>query len=266
MHRPPDDPSGPERAQTMNKARLLENKVALITGGGSHMGEAAALLFGEVGASVVVAHDVLADARSVAARISAAGGKAIAVQLDPTRQESIDAMVKATLDWGGKIDCMFQGQYIVGVMKPVLELSDAEWRSALDVNLDGSFRVCRAVAPHMIAAGHGAIVLVCSGRATQGGKGYGSYAASKGGILSLTKVLQWELGPHNVAVNCIAPGMIVTEAVKKVLPQEKLDALAAADPMGRLGTAEEIASFILYLCTDGQFITGQFHNLRTYTE
>ncbi len=251
----------------MTRARVLDGKTVLITGGGSHMGEATALLFGEVGGSVIVAHDGLADAERVADRINAAGGRALPRHIDVSSQASIDALVRDSLDWGGgRIDAMFQAQYTVGVMKPVLELSDAEWRSAIDHNLDGSFRMVRAVAPHMIAAGGGQIVLVCSGRAVHGGASYGSYAASKGGILSLTKVLQWELGPHNVSVNCIAPGMIVTDAVKAVLPQEKLDALAAADPTGRLGTAEEVATFLLYLVTDGGWITGQFHSLRTYTE
>jgi NAD(P)-dependent dehydrogenase (short-subunit alcohol dehydrogenase family) len=250
----------------IDRNKVLENKVALITGGGSHMGEATAVRFGEMGARVAVAHNNIEDAQRVADQINAAGGRSIGLAFDTTDPASVEAMVQATLAWGDRIDSLFQAQYTVGAIKPALSLSDNEWHDAIDTNLDGTFYVCRAVLPHMVKQKSGCVTLVCSGRALMGGKQMASYSASKGGIMSLTKSLQWEVGPHGVTINSIAPGMVVSDAVRKIMPADKLEEMRLAAPSERLPTLEDIANFLLYLHTEGSWITGQLHVLATYTE
>lgn len=247
-------------------AGALDGKVALVTGGGAYMGEAVARRFGAAGAAVVVGDPDIDNARNVAKAIEANGGRALAVQVDTRKTESVDAMVAAAVDWGGRLDCVHQGQYTIGTLKPVTETSDAEWHDTVDMDLHGPFYLCRAAAPHMIKQKSGTIILTTSGRGIYGSANYGAYGASMAGITGLMKTLQWELGEHGVTINCFVPGFVVAPRVTKVLGEEKVEALRQAAPHKHLPTLDEVASFILYLCTEGRWITGQVHMLSTYTE
>ncbi len=250
----------------MAGSKPLENKVAIVTGGGAYMGEAVAMRFGSAGAAVVVADPNIADARTVAAAIEAAGGKALAIEVDTRKAESVDAMVAAAVEWGGRIDCVHQGQYTIGTLKPVAETSDEDWHDTVDMDLHGPFYLCRAVAPHMIRQKSGSIILTTSGRGIYGSANYGAYGASMAGITGLMKTLQWELGAHGITINCFVPGFVVAPRVTKVLGEAKVEALRQAAPHKHLPTLDNVASFILYLCTEGTWITGQVHMLSTYTE
>ncbi|RYH12779.1 MAG: SDR family oxidoreductase [Alphaproteobacteria bacterium] len=254
------------REMDMAGSKPLENKVALVVGGGAYMGEAVALRFGRAGAAVVVADPDIDNARAVASAIEAAGSKALAVQVDTASSDSIDAMVQAAVDWAGRIDCVHQGQYTIGTLKTVAETSNAEWHDTVDMDLHGPFYLCRAVAPHMMKQGSGSIILTTSGRGIYGSKDFGAYGTSMAGITGLMKTLQWELGEHGITINCFVPGFVLHERVTKVMGMAKIDALREAAPHKRLPTCENIASFVLYLCTEGSFITGQVHMLATYTE
>jgi NAD(P)-dependent dehydrogenase (short-subunit alcohol dehydrogenase family) len=250
----------------MHMAGPLENKVAIVTGGGAYMGEAVAMRFGAAGAAVVVADPNIDDARKVAAAIEAAGGKALAVEVDTRKAESVDAMVAKAVDWGGRIDCVHQGQYTIGTLKTVAETSNDEWHDTVDMDLHGPFYLCRAVAPHMIKQKSGSIILTTSGRGIYGSKDFGAYGTSMAGVTGLMKTLQWELGEHGISINCFVPGFVVAPRVTKVLGEEKVEALRQAAPHKRLPTLDNVASFVLYLCTEGTWITGQVHMLSTYTE
>ena len=244
----------------------LAGKVALVVGGGAYMGEAVALRFGGASASVVVADPDIDNARNVAGAIEAMGSRALAVQVDVCRTESVDAMVAAAVEWGGRLDCVHQGQYTIGTLKPVAETSNEEWHDTVDMDLHGPFYLCRAIAPHMIRQSSGSIILTTSGRGIYGSKDFGAYGTSMAGITGLMKTLQWELGEHGITINCFVPGFVVHERVIKVMGEEKIEALRQAAPHKRLPTCEDISSFILYLCTEGKWITGQVHMLSTYTE
>ena len=247
-------------------AGALAGKVALVVGGGAYMGEAVALRFGGAGASVVVADPNIDNARSVAGAIEAMGSRALAVHVDARKTESVDAMVAAAVEWGGRLDCVHQGQYTIGTLKPVAETSNEEWHDTVGMDLHGPFYLCRAIAPHMIRQGSGSIILTTSGRGIYGSKDFGAYGTSMAGITGLMKTLQWELGEHGITINCFVPGFVVHERVIKVMGEEKIEALRQAAPHKRLPTCEDISSFILYLCTEGKWITGQVHMLSTYTE
>jgi NAD(P)-dependent dehydrogenase (short-subunit alcohol dehydrogenase family) len=247
-------------------AKPLENKVAIVTGGGAYMGEAVAIRFGEAGAAVVVADPDIGNARKVATAIEAAGGKALPVEVDTRSSESIDAMVARAVEWGGRIDCVHQGQYTIGTLKTVTETSNEEWHDTVDMDLHGPFYLCRAVAPHMIRQGSGSIILTTSGRGIYGSKDFGAYGTSMAGITGLMKTLQWELGEHGITINCFVPGFVVHERVIKVMGEDKIEELRQSAPHKRLPTCEDISGFVLYLCTEGRWITGQVHMLSTYTE
>jgi NAD(P)-dependent dehydrogenase (short-subunit alcohol dehydrogenase family) len=250
----------------MRMAGALDGKVALVTGGGAYMGEAVALRFGAAGAGVVVADPDIDNAKCVARAIESNGGRALAVHVDTRKADSVDAMVAAAVEWGGRLDCVHQGQYTIGTLKPIAESSDEEWHDTVDMDLHGPFYLCRAVAPHMIRQKSGSIILTTSGRGIYGSANFGAYGTSMAGITGLMKTLQWELGEHGVTINCFVPGFVVAERVIKVLGEEKIEALRQSAPHKRLPTCEDIASFILYLCTEGRWITGQVHMLSTYTE
>ncbi len=251
----------------MTGSRPLENKVAIVTGGGAYMGEAVALRFGAAGAAVVVADPSIDNAQRVAAEIEASGGKALAIHVDTASNDSIVAMVDAAVAWGGgRIDIVHQGQYTIGTLKTVAQTSDSEWHDTVDMDLHGPFYLCRAVAPHMIRQGSGSIILTTSGRGIYGAKDFGAYGTSMAGITGLMKTLQWELGEYGITINCFVPGFVLHERVIKVMGVEKVEALRQAAPHKRLPTCENISSFVMYLVTDGSFITGQVHMLATYTE
>ncbi len=250
----------------MTGIRPLENKIAIVTGGGAYMGEAVAMRFGAAGAAVVVADPDIGNARNVAAAIEAAGSKALAIEVDTRNSDSVDAMVKAAVEWGGRIDCVHQGQYTIGTLKTVAETNNAEWHDTVDMDLHGPFYLCRAVAPHLIRQGSGSIILTTSGRGIYGSKDFGAYGTSMAGITGLMKTLQWELGEHGITINCFVPGFVLHERVIKVMGEEKVEAIRLAAPHKRLPTCEDVASFVLYLCTEGKWITGQVHMLSTYTE
>jgi NAD(P)-dependent dehydrogenase (short-subunit alcohol dehydrogenase family) len=246
--------------------RTLEGKVAIVTGGGSYLGEAVSRRLGAAGAAVLVAHPLEDEANEVARAIEADGGRALPFVVDTAKKQSTDAMVQTALDWGGKIDIFYQGQYTIGTLKQVVDTTDEEWQSTVDMDLNGVFNMCRAIAPHMIKQRSGSIIITTSGRGIYGQDGFGAYGTSMAGVVGLMKTLQWELGPHNVMVNCFVPGFVVAPRSVKVMGEAKVEALRQAAPHKRLPSPEDIAKFVHFLCDDGDWITGQALMLSTYTD
>jgi 3-oxoacyl-[acyl-carrier protein] reductase len=236
--------------------RLIEDRVALITGAGSGIGRAVAFAFADAGAAVAVA-DLNQDAADrVVEEISAAGGMALALPLDVSQPERVAAAVAETVAaWGG-LDILVNSAGICP-LTPLAEISLAEWNRVLAVNLTGSFLCAQAAFPHLQASRCGRIINISSLAGRTGGITVGlHYSASKGGVISMTKALARMLAPSGGTANCIAPGTLDTPMTAD-WPTENREMLRRQIPLGRFGRAEEVAALALHLASDaGAFITG----------
>jgi NAD(P)-dependent dehydrogenase (short-subunit alcohol dehydrogenase family) len=239
----------------------LENKVALITGGTSGIGEATAVLFAQEGAKVTITGRDEKRGHAVAARIKNGGGKALFVPSDVRRAEKCCHSVDETLRAFGGLDILFNN---AGVFYPhtAVECTEEEWDLQMDVNLKGTFLMSKAVLPHMIEQHSGVIIHNSSGWGIAGGDAAVAYCASKGGVVLLTKAMAIDHGRHGIRVNCICPGdvdtpMLPEDARLRGLKWEDYLAGCADRPLGRIGTADEIAKAALFLASDdSSFMTG----------
>lgn len=253
----------------------LDGKVALVTGGASGIGKGGALALAAAGATVVVSDLDGARAQVAAAEIRDAGGTAYAIEADVSSSAQCTASVEEAVARAGRLDVLFHsaGTAGAGARSDYIEhLSDEGWARFVDTNLNGTFYMCRAAIPHLRAAGGGTIAVMASGRLIHGMAGQTPYAASKGGVAAFVRSLAWEIGPDDITVNSIVPGVTETEGVREyqtaVLgndPDAMLADVAAADPLGRVSTPADIASFVVYLATAGRWITGGMHILRVQT-
>jgi len=244
----------------------LEGKSAIITGAGRGIGAAIARLFAEEGANVVVADLDKASAHRIARSIHGVGGHSHAVQVDVANKNSVQEMVVETIREYGAVDVLVNNAGILSLgptkIDTILSLDEEEWESMINVNLKGVFLCAQAVLPHMLRRKTGAILNLASSAARIGGsKGWISYPASKGGVISLTIDLGKKLAPFGVRVNAIAPGFIETELTEDYSSDERL-LFADHCPMGRGGKPNEVARAVLFLCTDeSSYITGQVLNV-----
>jgi 3-oxoacyl-[acyl-carrier protein] reductase len=230
----------------------LDGKVALVTGGSRGIGAAVARELGAAGARVAVNYRSSADeAKQIAAEI---GG--IAVEGDVADAEQAAALVGRVEEELGDLDCLVNN---AGVTRDglIARMSDDDWDAVLDTNLRGTFNTCRAVSRKMLRRRAGSIVNLTSVVGIHGNPGQANYAASKAGIIGLTKALARELGTRGVRVNAVAPGYIDTE-LTGVLPDEIREAILGNTPLGRLGEPEDVARAVRFLCSDeAAFITGE---------
>jgi 3-oxoacyl-[acyl-carrier protein] reductase len=229
----------------------LEGKVALVTGGSRGIGAAISRELGSAGARVAVNHQSGKDpAEEIASEI---GGIALAANVgDPAEAKELIERVESEL---GDIDVLVNN---AGITRDTLiaRMSDQEWEEVIETNLRGTFNTCRAVARKMLKRRSGAIVNLTSVVGIHGNPGQANYAASKAGIIGLTKALARELGSRGVRANAVAPGYISTE-LTDVLSEEIRGAILANTPMGRLGSPEDVAAAVRFLCSDeAAFITG----------
>jgi len=236
--------------------KLLQDRVALITGAGSGLGRAIALAFAGAGAAVAVADLNRPAAEHVAAEIEAAGGRARPLTLDVSQPESVTAAVADTVAAWGRLEILVNNAGICP-LTPLADISLAEWNRVLAVNLTGAFLCSQAAFPHLQACGHGRIINIASLAGRTGGVTVGlHYSASKGGLLSMTKVLAKLLAPGGGTANCIAPGPLETPMTAE-WPEANRDLLRRQIPLGRLGQPEEVAAAALYLASDAAaFVTG----------
>lgn len=239
----------------------LEGKVAVITGAAMGIGRSTAVLLAEEGARVMVADVDEEKGRETSETIVEAGGEALFVRTDVSSPEDVQMTLNKAVEAFGGIDILHNNA-AVALGANVVEVTDELWQRVLDVNLGGVYRGCKYAIPHMIRRGGGAIVNSASVQALRGFSGWAAYAASKGGIISLTQQIALEYAPHNIRVNCIAPGTIMTPLNEKLFEEaEDPDALIETwnrmHPIGRFGQPEEVAEAVLFLASDASsFVTG----------
>jgi NAD(P)-dependent dehydrogenase (short-subunit alcohol dehydrogenase family) len=233
---------------------LHKNKVALVTGGGSGIGLAAALAFSVEGATVVIADIDLNAANSAAELARANGSEASAIACDMRDRSQITSMIDKAASIHGRLDFAFNNVGVGGPIQPLGEYSDADWDSVIATNLTSVFLCMRAEIGVMLQQGSGVIVNCASVSGMAGMPGMPAYSASKHGILGLTKTAALDYAPHGIRINAVCPGTIHTPAVDRFLKDEPdaarpiIDAMIAAQPIGRLGTPEEVAAAVVWLC------------------
>jgi len=235
----------------MNPSDLaLTDRVALVTGGSRGIGKAVVALLASCGAHVAV--NYVRDESAATATVEMArahGVKALAVQADVSRLEEAERLIEQTIERFEKIDFLICN---AGIWEgdSVEAISEELWDKTLDINLKGTWSVCRAAVPFMKKQRYGRIVIVSSTAGQRGEANVSNYAAAKGGQISFTKSLGPELAGFGINVNCVAPGWVETEMTKDVVDDKaRLESINKTIPMGRMATPEEIAGPIVFLCT-----------------
>ncbi len=239
----------------------LANKVALITGGTSGIGEATAILFAKEGASVALTGRNQQRGQQVREKILSSGGKAIFLSCDVRKSEQCERAVNETVKTFGELNIVFNN---AGVFYPhnIVDCSEQEWDEQLDINLKGTYLMSKSALPQMIRQGSGVIINNSSGWGIVGGDSAVAYCASKGGVILLTKAMAIDHGPQGIRANAICPGdvetpMLPEDARMRGLEWQDYLAACANRPLGRIGTAEEIAQAALFLASDdSSFMTG----------
>ncbi|HMN18436.1 MAG TPA: glucose 1-dehydrogenase [Ignavibacteriaceae bacterium] len=238
----------------------FNEKVALITGAGSGIGLATAIAFAEAGASVALADLNKNSVQTAANKIKASGHKAIAIGCDVTKEAEVASMVEQTVSAFGKLDFAYNN---AGLHVAVVETADAlseDFDKAIAVNLKGIWYCMKYELQQMRKQGSGAIVNCSSQSGLVGTANLGAYTAAKHGVVGLTKASALEYAHRGIRINCICPGTTETPMVSNAVADrpEHMDAIISAIPLGRMGKAEEIASAVLWLCSDGAgFMIGQ---------
>ena len=235
----------------------LENKVVLITGGSRGIGRACALAFAQAGATVVLSYaGNEAAAKEAVDLIQKTGGRAKAVRFDVADTRSCAEAVEGVVSEFGKLDVLVNNAG-VSVDGLVMRIKDEDWDKQLDTNLKGAFALIRAASRPMMKQRSGAIVNLTSVVGEMGNGGQAAYAASKAGLIGLTKAIARELASRGIRCNAVSPGFIGTDMTAR-LPEETKKTIVEAIPLARLGAAEEVASAVLFLASDAAaYVTGE---------
>ena len=230
----------------------LDEKVALITGAGSGIGRATALLFAGEGAKVAVADCVPAGGQETVRIIKEAGGEAIFIEVDVSKAADVERMVKTTVDTYGRIDILHNNAGIQGSFTPTTDLKEKDWDTIINTNLKGIFLGSKYAIPVMLNQGGGAIVNTTSAAGIVGIPYVAAYCASKGGVIQLTKAMALEYVGQNIRINCVCPGGVQTPMMELWIPTEPeaREAFMQALPAGRAIQPEEIARAVLFLACD----------------
>lgn len=239
--------------------KLFARKVALVTGGGSGIGRAAALAFAREGAKVAVVDIVEDGGLATVASIEEAGGNAIFIHCDVAKRTDIEAMVKAVVGAYGRLDYAFNNAGI-GPVISTLACTEEEWDSVNTINLRGVWLCMKCEIPEMLKQGGGSIVNTASVSGIIGTPGHSPYTAAKHGVIGITKVAALEYAKLGIRVNAVCPAVIKTPMADKALADnpEVVKMWEASHPMGRIGEPREVAEAVIWLCSDNaSFITGQ---------
>jgi NAD(P)-dependent dehydrogenase (short-subunit alcohol dehydrogenase family) len=239
--------------------KQLESKIAIITGAGSGIGKATAVLFAKEGAKVVVSDINDANGNSAVEEIKRNGGDAFYIKADSSKPEDNEALVKQTIEKYGSLDIAVNNAGIGGPLAATGEYPLEGWQKVIDINLSGVFYGLRYQIPAMLQKG-GSIVNIASILGSAGTKFSPAYVAAKHGVVGLTKAAALEYADKNVRINSVGPGYIKTPLVINSLEKTALDALVGLHPIGRLGESEEIAELILWLASPkSSFVTGAYY-------
>ena len=233
----------------------LRNKVAIITGAASGIGLATAHVFAAEGARVVLADIDASRTETASAAVAQAGGETLAVRVDVTDRESVDAMVAATLKRFGRIDCLVNN---AGITKDsrLVKMTEQQFDSVMSVNLKGVFHCAQAVVPTMLEQESGVILIASSVVGLYGNFGQTNYAATKAGVIGFAKTWGRELGPKGIRTVAVCPGFVATP-ILETIPPAVMQKMVDKVPMGRLGRPEEIARVYAFLASDdASYING----------
>jgi 3-oxoacyl-[acyl-carrier protein] reductase len=235
----------------------LKNKVAIVTGGSKGIGRAISLLLAEHGCRVFM--NYARDEKAAQAVVKAAkglSGEIMPLQADVTDPAQVTQMMDHVEKEGGRIDILVNN---VGMIKDgfLMLMGEGDWGEVIKANLTSVYNCCRAVIRKMIPNKQGKIINISSVSGIMGTAGQVNYATAKGGVIAFTKSLAREMGPFNIQVNCVAPGLIETEMVEK-MPKEKMEAIVNSTALNRMGKPEDVAWAVLFLASAGSdYITGQ---------
>ncbi len=234
----------------------------LITGASRGIGAAAARLFAREGWDVAINYNSSREvARRLAAELSGLGVRAVPVRADVSDLEQAEGLVREAEYSLGGLDCVVCNAGIALPQQLLTDITAEQWRRLMSADLDGMFYVLKAAIPGLVRQKRGAIVTVSSMWGLTGGSCEAPYSAAKAGVIGLTKALAKELGPSNIRVNCVAPGVVATDMNGHLTPQD-LAALKEETPLGRIGAPEEAAQAVVFLASDrASFITGQVLNV-----
>lgn len=239
---------------------MMKGKVALVTGGGSGIGRATAMLFAVHGAAVVVADKNLDGANKTLEMIKKSGEDGVAMQVDVSEESQIKKMVDDTIKKLGRLDFACNNAGIEGETNPITECSNENWQRVLDINLRGVLWCMKYEIPEMLKNGGGALVNISSIAGLVGFSGMPAYVSSKHAINGLTKTAALENAQQGLRVNSVCPGAIQTPMIERFVgesPEARKD-LETQHPMGRFGKPEEVAEAVVWLCSDkASYVTGQ---------
>ena len=236
---------------------LCDGKVALVTGGSRGIGRAIALALAAEGARVALCARNVEAAREVEREIATLGGETLAQQADVADAAQVDALVKATLEKLGGLDILVNN---AGITRDnlLMRLKEEDWDAVMDVNLKGAFNCCKAAVRPMLKARGGRIVNITSVVGLSGNAGQANYAATKAGLVGLTKTLARELASRNITVNAVAPGLVPDTGMTADLSEEASEHMLSQVPLGRAGTPEDVAHAVVFLASArAAYITGQ---------
>jgi len=240
-------------------AGRVEGKVALVTGGASGIGRATALTFAREGAKLVVADMNEEGGHQTVHMITENGGEAIFVQVDVSNATAVEAMISTAVATYGRLDCAHNNAGISsGVRALTADYPEERWQQVIAVNLTGVWLCMKYEIPQMLSQGGGTIVNTASIAGLIGGAGGAAYTASKHGVVGLTKTAALEYAQQGIRVNCVCPGYIQTPMTASNLSDPERQAqIIAREPIGRVGTPEEVAEAVVWLCSDAaSFVTG----------
>ncbi|NQT48466.1 MAG: SDR family oxidoreductase [Chloroflexi bacterium] len=237
----------------------LVGKIALVTGGGSGIGRAAALLFASEGAKVVIADIVAEGAEETKQMIERAGNQAISFKADVSQADEVEALVKKAVDSYGRLDCAFNNAGLGPGKSRTADFAEDEWDRVMAINLKGVWLCMKYEIQQMLAQGGGAIVNTASVVGLVGFTGAPAYAASKHGVVGLTKAAALEYATSNIRINAVCPGITHTPMIDSIIAERPkiADLYKRIEPIGRLAEPKEIAEAAVWLCSDAaSFVTG----------
>jgi NAD(P)-dependent dehydrogenase (short-subunit alcohol dehydrogenase family) len=242
--------------------KILENKVAIITGGGSGIGKAISLLYASEGAKIVVSDVNEQGGNETVSEIKTKGGDALFIKADTSKPGDSKNVVEQAVKTFGGLHIAVNNAGIGGPLKPIGEYPIEGWEKVISINLSGVFYGLRYQIPAMLASGGGTIVNIASILGKVGTPNACAYVAAKHGVVGLTEAAALEYANQKIRVNSIGPGYIITPLLTKSLDETAMKGLISLHPMGRLGKSEEVAELALFLNSDkSSFVTGSYYNV-----